>query len=207
MSESPTLRGRAALKKWLQFRKRVPHDEVVDAAQHVHYGFKFHAGHVLVERYLQGGYDVHVHCLARVHGADRESRDWHVCLRHRDHAVRFDCPRPEPNVSAGVRDYPDAMRRSDDGMQESVFVDSVEVVKDPEGMRCECRASVVRLQPLDFCLRRRVYASNLATTVVPEQASADAGLTLPIGVSKDRNSEPSAMSGGSGRPVCLHANS
>jgi hypothetical protein len=71
-------------------------------------------------------------------------------------------------------------------MQQPMLVDVIENLELPEGVKAEIRPPVIRLHPLDFCLRRWVYSPDLATAIVSEQSRSDPRSAPSVYVTEDR---------------------
>jgi hypothetical protein len=74
--------------------------------------------------------------------------------------------------------------RSNPRVQEAVLADAVQVVQDPQRVRPEVVASLVRLQPLDDCLRAWVPSLGLGQSAAGGR-EADADGSLPMLIPED----------------------
>lgn len=131
-----------------QTRKHLAHYVVMDVSKPVGNG---HASELLwgslAETYAEGGCELHVHFRAGVVNGGiagdwcaifNRAEDW-LDLIHRDTRRR-----DEAECRQGCKNR---------GVRQPVLVDIGKLVELPKGIVPEFLASVVRLQPLDFCLR------------------------------------------------------
>lgn len=123
--------------------------------------FILHTRRTLSERYAQARVYFHVHVLVSVNGnGTRKSSDWCIGL----HCSSEDLYQPIWNTSyvdGSPRIPPNPFGAADDGVQEPVLIDAVQLMDDPKGITSKCVPSVVRLKQLNDCLSIWMPSPNL----------------------------------------------
>lgn len=100
----------------------------------------------LAETYAEGGCEMHIHFrAATIEGW--MAGDWCAIFNRAEDWFDF--------IRSGIhrRNITDGSGREDRGVRQAVLVDIGKFVELPKGVVSEPLPSVVRLQPLDFCLR------------------------------------------------------
>jgi hypothetical protein len=142
-----------------------------------------HKGSLWGESYVQGRLYLHVHLSVWVDGMDSPDPTYWCVSFHRS-AETFDQSGTDtPNISEFPNLPEGARERRHGGVEESVLVDAVKLMKDPEGIISESVPSVVRLQSLDGCLRVWVPSTDL------EEAAPRSGIPVGLGVVKELTSD------------------
>lgn len=172
-----------------------PTDVQVHIGQRSHYRLSALDGGFWGERYVQGRLYLHVHFsvwVDEMHPPD--ATYW--CLGFNGAPQTLNQPRSD---AADVLESSYVPKRSgkdgNDGVQEAVLVDAVQLMDDPKRVAPKVLSPVVRLQPLDHCLRVWVPTSNLVESAsrsrVPvllpfvELGTSDPAVSLPVLVPED----------------------
>jgi hypothetical protein len=137
-------------------RQNLVHDVVSDSRQNLKYIRPL--GHRSFERYAELEIELHVHFSAWAVAVGTETEQFCATFHRSSRLLHSD-------FEAGVAADVGSSERKKRQVEQAMLVDVREFVKNPQGVTGVVLPSVVRLQPLDFCLCaiRDVPDSPLAT--------------------------------------------
>lgn len=187
MCDRPEGRAKDSLEEGLERGNHAPHNEIVSLRECGDDKVPRNYRGRVIEDYVRARTKIHFHLLAWVFGLQAQPR--YYCLTFQYAGEELDIsPRPKRvddiSVEGGVEHKGQGGMAN--RMNEAVLVDVRQFPENPEVMGAILVPSVIRLQPLDFCLRQWVNASDLAeiAPVVPNIEPAGR-LPLPVFIPND----------------------
>ena len=154
---------------------------MADFSKYAKHPSAFDGWQAVVEAYAEGRLEIHVHFRFRENGGPRASS--YYCAVFKRASGPFDGAGRHHDVSRTPMGR--ALDQEEGQMGQPMLIEVRKLVEHPEGVRCEVIPSLVRLQPLDVCLREWVDATDLRSTSRLKQSRSGSGSSLLVHVPED----------------------